>query len=73
LTTHDATDKSARLGQLDLNFAEYAGKGRVTRRYLLDEGKTNATIKVSSVDLISFPVSMSSQLTGRRCLTSFDS
>ncbi|CED83478.1 EEIG1/EHBP1 N-terminal domain [Phaffia rhodozyma] len=43
-STH--TEKDVLLGHLELNLAEYAGSGPVTRRYLLDEGKTNATLKV---------------------------
>jgi hypothetical protein len=35
-----------RLGALYLNLAEYASSGAVTRRYLLRESKTNATLKV---------------------------
>lgn len=37
-----------RLGAVFLNLAEYAAVGPVTRRYLLRESKTNATLKVSS-------------------------
>ncbi|CAE7213297.1 unnamed protein product [Rhizoctonia solani] len=37
----------AALGVVRLNLAEYAGKGLVTRRYLLRESKTNATLKLS--------------------------
>lgn len=51
LSFHES-EKSARLGQLVLNLAEFAGKGKVTRRYLLDEGKTNATIKVRALSLL---------------------
>lgn len=36
-----------RLGAIYLNLAEYADAGSVTRRYLLRESKTNATLKVS--------------------------
>lgn len=36
-----------RLGAIYLNLAEYAAVGPVTRRYLLRESKTNATLKVS--------------------------
>jgi hypothetical protein len=35
-----------RLGAIYLNLAEYACQGSVTRRYLLRESKTNATLKV---------------------------
>ena len=35
-----------RLGAVYLNLAEYASAGPVTRRYLLRESKTNATLKV---------------------------
>lgn len=35
-----------RLGALYLNLAEYASAGEVTRRYLLSQSKTNATLKV---------------------------
>ncbi|KDN39794.1 hypothetical protein RSAG8_08586, partial [Rhizoctonia solani AG-8 WAC10335] len=37
----------AALGVVRLNLAEYAGKGPVTRRYLLRESKTNATLKLT--------------------------
>ncbi|GBE83367.1 hypothetical protein BKA93DRAFT_825539 [Sparassis latifolia] len=36
-----------RLGKLYLNLAEYADAGSVTRRYLLRESKTNATLKLT--------------------------
>ena len=36
-----------RFGLLVLNLAEYAAGGAVTRRYLLNESKSNATLKVS--------------------------
>ncbi|KAG8712329.1 hypothetical protein FRC08_014737 [Ceratobasidium sp. 394] len=35
------------LGVVRLNLAEYVGKGSVTRRYLLRDSKTNATLKLS--------------------------
>ena len=35
-----------RLGAVYLNLAEYANAGPVSRRYLLRESKTNATLKV---------------------------
>ncbi|KAG8743292.1 hypothetical protein FRC10_012255 [Ceratobasidium sp. 414] len=35
------------LGVVRLNLAEYVGKGSVTRRYLLRESKTNATLKLT--------------------------
>lgn len=38
-----------RLGAVYLNLAEYADAGPVTRRYLLRESKTNATLKVRTV------------------------
>ncbi|KAG8906968.1 hypothetical protein FRB99_005610 [Tulasnella sp. 403] len=37
----------ARFGVLVLNLAEYADRGPVTRRYLLRESKTNATLKLT--------------------------
>ncbi|KAG8753195.1 hypothetical protein FRC11_007616 [Ceratobasidium sp. 423] len=37
----------AALGVVRLNLAEYAAKGPVTRRYLLRESKTNATLKLT--------------------------
>ncbi|QRW25909.1 N-terminal C2 in EEIG1 and EHBP1 proteins [Rhizoctonia solani] len=37
----------AALGVVRINLAEYAGKGPVTRRYLLRESKTNATLKLT--------------------------
>ncbi|KAI0689329.1 N-terminal C2 in EEIG1 and EHBP1 proteins-domain-containing protein [Cytidiella melzeri] len=36
-----------RLGAIYLNLAEYANQGPVTRRYLLRESKTNATLKIT--------------------------
>ncbi|TBU21514.1 N-terminal C2 in EEIG1 and EHBP1 proteins-domain-containing protein [Dichomitus squalens] len=36
-----------RLGVVYLNLAEYADAGKVTRRYLLRQSKTNATLKLS--------------------------
>lgn len=36
-----------RLGAVYINLAEYADQGSVTRRYLLSESKTNATLKVN--------------------------
>lgn len=36
-----------RLGAVYLNLAEYVGQGKVERRYLLRQSKTNATLKVS--------------------------
>lgn len=38
--------QNPRLGAVYLNLAEYADAGSVTRRYLLRESKTNATLKV---------------------------
>lgn len=35
-----------RIGVVYLNLAEYADAGKVTRRYLLRQSKTNATLKV---------------------------
>ncbi|KAJ1927439.1 hypothetical protein IWQ60_002946 [Tieghemiomyces parasiticus] len=35
------------LGVLTVNLAEYAREGRVTRRYLLQESKSNSTIKLT--------------------------
>jgi hypothetical protein len=35
------------LGIVHINLAEYVGKGPVTRRYLLRESKTNATLKLT--------------------------
>ncbi|KAB5590363.1 EEIG1/EHBP1 protein amino-terminal domain containing protein [Ceratobasidium theobromae] len=35
------------LGVVRINLAEYVGKGPVTRRYLLRESKTNATLKLT--------------------------
>ncbi|QRV98904.1 N-terminal C2 in EEIG1 and EHBP1 proteins [Ceratobasidium sp. AG-Ba] len=35
------------LGVVRLNLAEYVGKGSVTRRYLLRDSKTNATLKLT--------------------------
>ncbi|KZT63312.1 hypothetical protein DAEQUDRAFT_741984 [Daedalea quercina L-15889] len=39
--------KQPRLGAVYLNLAEYADAGPVTRRYLLRESKTNATLKLT--------------------------
>lgn len=35
------------IGAVYLNLAEYVGKGKVERRYLLKESRVNATLKVS--------------------------
>ncbi|TFK69857.1 hypothetical protein BDN72DRAFT_857388 [Pluteus cervinus] len=45
----DAIDapRNPRFGALYLNLAEYASAGVVTRRYLLSESKTNATMKLT--------------------------
>ncbi|KAF8650914.1 hypothetical protein AX16_005039 [Volvariella volvacea WC 439] len=40
-------NSNPRFGALYLNLAEYAGVGAVTRRYLLSESKTNATLKIT--------------------------
>ncbi len=45
-----------RLGAVYLNLAEYACQGPVTRRYLLRESKTNATLKVCSRKLFLGPL-----------------
>ncbi|KAH8080689.1 hypothetical protein BXZ70DRAFT_901335 [Cristinia sonorae] len=42
--------QNPRMGALYLNLAEYANAGPVTRRYLLRESKTNATLKLT-IDL----------------------
>ena len=42
--------QNPRLGALYLNLAEYAGTGAITRRYLLSQSKTNATLKVSHAE-----------------------
>lgn len=47
LSIHDSDKSSGKLGQLSLNLAEYVGKGKTVRRYLLDGSKTNATLKVA--------------------------
>jgi hypothetical protein len=39
--------KPHRLGALYINIAEYAGAGPVTRRFLLQESKVNATLKLT--------------------------
>ncbi|KZO94704.1 hypothetical protein CALVIDRAFT_538813 [Calocera viscosa TUFC12733] len=39
------------LGTVVVNLAEYVGEGVVTRRYLLRDSKTNATLKVGSFSL----------------------
>lgn len=44
-----------RLGAVYLNLAEYACQGPVTRRYLLRESKTNATLKVCSREIFVVP------------------
>lgn len=43
-----------RLGAVSLNLAEYVGAGSVTRRYLLRDSKTNATLKVTIISLYLF-------------------
>jgi hypothetical protein len=40
-----------RLGALYLNLSEYVGHGKVERRYLLRDSKTNATLKVRFLQL----------------------
>ncbi|CAE6473327.1 hypothetical protein ACGC1H_006350 [Rhizoctonia solani] len=45
--SHELVKPRAALGVVRLNLAEYAGKGPVTRRYLLRESKTNATLKLT--------------------------
>ncbi|KAJ1301108.1 hypothetical protein OPQ81_003524 [Rhizoctonia solani] len=45
--SHELVKPRAALGIVRLNLAEYAGKGPVTRRYLLRESKTNATLKLT--------------------------
>ncbi|KAG1743541.1 hypothetical protein EDD22DRAFT_973162 [Suillus occidentalis] len=40
--------RNPRLGSVSLNLAQYVGAGVVTRRYLLRQSKTNATLKWSS-------------------------
>lgn len=39
--------RNPRFGVLNLNLAEYVDEGPVTRRYLLRQSKTNATLQVS--------------------------
>ncbi|KAF8152917.1 hypothetical protein B0H34DRAFT_800193 [Crassisporium funariophilum] len=39
--------QNPRLGALYLNLSEYIGQGSVTRKYLLKESKTNATLKLT--------------------------
>ncbi|KAF5325201.1 hypothetical protein D9619_009957 [Psilocybe cf. subviscida] len=39
--------QNPRLGAVYLNLAEYIGQGKVERRYLLKESKTNATLKIA--------------------------
>ena len=48
--------RQPRLGAVYINLAEYADNGPVTRRYLLRESKTNATLKVCYVCLSSLSV-----------------
>ncbi len=40
-------NKWTRFGVLELNLAEYADLGPVTRRYLLTASNTNATLKLT--------------------------
>ncbi|RKP36042.1 EEIG1/EHBP1 N-terminal domain-containing protein, partial [Dimargaris cristalligena] len=40
-------EKPRNLGVLVLNLAEYAKEGEVTRRYLLQESKSNSTLKIT--------------------------
>ncbi|KAG9119695.1 hypothetical protein FRC07_005145 [Ceratobasidium sp. 392] len=44
---HDLVKPKTTLGVVRLNLAEYVGKGAVTRRYLLRDSKTNATLKMT--------------------------
>lgn len=41
-----------RLGHIELNLAEYANAGPVTRRYLLRRSKVNALLKVRRLPTI---------------------
>ncbi|EAU83829.1 hypothetical protein CC1G_09498 [Coprinopsis cinerea okayama7 len=43
----DGVPQNPRLGAVYLNLAEYVGKGKVERRYLLKESRVNATLKIS--------------------------
>ena len=43
----DNSPQNPRLGAVFINLAEYVGKGKVERRFLLKESKVNATLKVS--------------------------
>ncbi|TFK31478.1 N-terminal C2 in EEIG1 and EHBP1 proteins-domain-containing protein [Crucibulum laeve] len=43
----DDPPQNPRLGVVYLNLAEYVDKGQVERRYLLQESKTNATLKLT--------------------------
>jgi hypothetical protein len=47
--------RNPRLGVVYLNLAQYVDAGVITRRYLLRESKTNATLKVSSHSSLSCP------------------
>lgn len=38
--------QNPKLGEVSLNLAEYVGKGKVERRFLLKESRVNATLKV---------------------------
>lgn len=45
-TTSGETQKTV-FGTVDIDLAAFAGKGRMTRRFLLVGSRTNATIKLS--------------------------
>lgn len=46
--TRASTPRQTRFGMVHLDLAQYACKGEVTRRYLLKESKTNATLKLTT-------------------------
>lgn len=44
----NSVPQNPRLGAVFINLAEYVGKGKVERRFLLKESRVNATLKVSA-------------------------
>jgi hypothetical protein len=47
--------RNPRLGAVSLNLAQYVDAGVVTRRYLLRQSKTNATLKVFLLSISTHP------------------
>jgi hypothetical protein len=48
---HGHRGKSTMVGEIDIDLAPFASKGRTSRKYLLKESKSNATIQIT-VDMV---------------------